>query len=249
VSLTAKARHRRRAASAGGAAGNERLTAMTGFALLVLFAAEGVTLLRVHQLLTMHFFVGMLLVGPVALKVGSTGYRFVRYYTGAAPYLRKGPPAPLMRLLGPLVMGTSLAVLGTGVALAVVGPGNSQWIFLHKASFVLWFGVMAIHVLVYAPRLPWLLLGGQPPARAGIGRTGIDRTGIDRTGIDRTGIDRTGIDRTGIDRTGFERMGAVLGGRAARWLLLAASLACGLLLAAATLHLKTRWGLGIGIGG
>ena len=239
MSLTAKARHRRRAASTGGVAGNERLTAMTGFALLVLFAAEGVTILRVHQLLTMHFFVGMLLVGPVALKVGSTGYRFVRYYTCAAPYVRKGPPGPLMRLLGPLVMGTSLAVLGTGVALAVTGPGNSQWIFLHKASFVLWFGVMTIHVLVYAPRLPRLLLGGQAPARAGIGRTGIDRTGMEPTGTEPTGMERTGIDR----------MGAVLGGRAARWLLLAASLACGLLLAAATLHLTTSWGVGIGSGG
>jgi hypothetical protein len=217
VSLTAKARHRRRAASTGGVAGNERLTAMTGFALLVLFAAEGITILRVHQLLTMHFFVGMLLVGPVALKVGATGYRFVRYYAGAAPYVRKGPPAPLMRLLGPLVLGTSLAVLSTGVALAVTGPGNSQWIFLHKASFVLWFGVMTIHVLVYAPRLPRLLLGGQVPARAGGGRAGIERTGAGRAG-------------------------AVLAGRAVRWLLLTASLACGLLIAAATLHLTTRWG-------
>jgi hypothetical protein len=212
VSLTAKARHRHRAAGAGGVAGNERLTAMTGFVLLVLLAAEGVTILRVQQLLTMHFFVGMLLVGPVALKVAATGYRFVRYYTGAAPYKRKGPPAPLMRLLGPLVMVTSLAVLGTGVALAVVGPGNRPWIFLHKASFVLWFGVMTIHVLVYAPRLPRLLLAGQTAARAGIGRT------------------------TAV------RAGAVLGGRAARWLLLTASLACGLLLAAATLHLTNRWG-------
>lgn len=213
MSLTAKARHARRAAGTGGVAGNERLTAMTGFVLLVLFAAEGVTLLRIHQLLTMHFFVGMLLVGPVALKVAATGYRFVRYYARAVPYVRKGPPAPLMRLLGPLVMATSLAVLGTGVVLAVAGPGHDQWIFLHKASFVLWFGVMAIHVLVYAPRLP-RLLGGQAAAR-----------------------------------TAAARAGAVLGGRAARWLLLAASLACGLLLAAATLHLTTRWGLGIGFGG
>jgi hypothetical protein len=205
LSLTAKARHRRRTEAGGGVAGNERLTAMTGFVLLVLFAAEGFTILSIHRLLTVHFFVGMLLVGPVALKIAATGYRFVRYYAGAASYLRKGPPAPLMRMLGPLVLVTSLAVLGTGVALAVVGPGDRQWIFLHKASFVLWFGVMTIHVLVYAPRLPRLLLGGHAAARAG-------------------------------------RAGAVLGGRAARWLLLAASLACGLILAAATLHLTTRWG-------
>jgi len=202
LTLTTNARHRRRADTTGGAAGNERLTAMTGAVLLVLFAAEGVTILRVHQLLTVHFFVGMLLIGPVALKAASTGYRFVRYYSGTWPYVRKGPPASLMRLLGPLLIATSLAVLGTGVALAVVGPGDRQWLFLHKASFVLWFGVMTIHVLVYAPRLPRLLLSGQATGRTI----------------------------------------AVLGGRGTRWLLLAASLACGLVLAAATLHLTTRWG-------
>jgi hypothetical protein len=62
-----------------------------------------------------------------------------------------------MRLLGPLVILTSVAVIGTGVMLAVVGPGPSRWLFLHKATFVLWFGVMTIHVLNYAPRLPGAL--------------------------------------------------------------------------------------------
>ena len=42
-------------------------------------------------------------------------------------------------------------------------------------------------------------------------------------------------------RTAAVRAGAVPGGRAARWLLLTASLACGLLLATATLHLTNRW--------
>jgi hypothetical protein len=223
LSLTTNARHRRRADATGGPAGNERLTAMTGAVLLVLFAAEGVTLLRLHRLLTMHFFVGMLLLGPVALKIASTGYRFIRYYAGAGPYVRKGPPALAMRMLGPLVIAASLTVLGTGVALAVVGPGNPQWLFLHKASFVLWFGVMAIHVLVYAPQLPRLLLGGCAAGRTPAGRTGAERTVAERTVAERTG--------------------AVLGGRGTRWLLLAASLACGLVLAATTLHLTARWGV------
>ena len=93
-------------------------------------------------------------------------YRFARYYAGSAPYVRKGPPAPVLRVLGPLVILTSVAVLGTGVMLAVVGRGG-PWLFLHKASFVLWFGVMTIHVLNYAPRLPRMLgarsvYGGRP---------------------------------------------------------------------------------------
>ena len=200
------ARHRRSPGGAlAGPEGNERLTAMTGAVLLVLFAAEGFTILSIHRLLTVHFFLGMLLIGPVALKIASTGYRFVRYYTGTAPYVAKGPPAPLLRLLGPLVVITSTAVIGTGVALAFTGPRPGLWLLAHKASFVLWFGVMTIHVIAYAPRLPRLLLSGQVRGRAR----------------------------------------AALGGRAARWVLLAGSVAGGLVIAAVTLHLASRWGIGV----
>jgi vacuolar iron transporter family protein len=76
--------------------------------------------LRIGRLLTLHFFVGLLLIGPVILKVASTGYRIARYYAGSAPYVRRGPPALYLRLLGPLVIGTSVAVLGT------VGPA-ARW--------------------------------------------------------------------------------------------------------------------------
>src|SRR5690242_12012747 len=101
----------------GGAEGNERLTALTGTALLVLFALEGFTILSVHRLLTLHFFLGILIIGPVALKTCAVLYRFARYYTGAPEYHRKGPPAPLLRLLGPVVLLSSLGVIGTGVML------------------------------------------------------------------------------------------------------------------------------------
>jgi len=159
VTVADRRRHRREPDATDGVAGNERLTALTGSVLLVGFAIEGLTILAIHRLLTLHFFLGVLLIGPVLLKIGSTGYRFARYYTGAAPYVRKGPPAPLMRLLGPFVILTSLAVLGSGVMLGIVGPGPGPWLFLHKASFVLWFGCMSLHVLTYVWRLPRILLG------------------------------------------------------------------------------------------
>ena len=151
-----EARHRRPAATAG-VEGNERLTAMTGALLLLGFAVEGITVLQVRRLLFMHVLVGGLLIGPVLLKMASTMYRFVRYYTRSVPYVRKGPPSPVLRVLGPLVILTSVAVLGTGIILGIVGPGNGSWLFLHKATFVLWFGAMTIHVLNYAPRLPRIL--------------------------------------------------------------------------------------------
>jgi hypothetical protein len=159
MSVKTAPKHRRTARYSGGTGGNERLTAMTGAVLLGLLAAEGVTILAKRQLLTLHFFIGMLLVGPVLLKVASTGYRFIRYYTGSVPYVKRGPPAPLMRLLGPVVIAASAGVIGSGIALAFTGPGASLWILAHKAFFVLWFGAMAIHVLAYAPKLPRLLAG------------------------------------------------------------------------------------------
>lgn len=165
----------RRPVPAAGVEGNEKLTAWTGALLLVGFAIEGFTILSLNRLLFLHFLVGLLLIGPVLLKIGTTMYRFARYYAGSLPYVRKGPPSPVLRVLGPLVILTSVAVIGTGTVLAVVGR-NASWLFLHKASFVLWFGVMTVHVLNYAPRLPRMLTsrsadgaasGGQPAAVPG----------------------------------------------------------------------------------
>jgi hypothetical protein len=156
-----------RPGTTGGAEGNERLTALTGMVLLVLFAVEGFTILSVHRLLTLHFFLGMLIIGPVALKACAVLYRFARYYTGAPEYQRKGPPAPVLRVLGPVVLLSSLGVIGTGVMLAITGPGGAgTWLFLHRATFVIWFGAMTVHVLAYVWRLP-RLVGADLAARAG----------------------------------------------------------------------------------
>ena len=108
-----------RAARSGGAEGNERLTVMTGAVLLILLAVECYTILRIGRLLTLHVFLGMLLLGPVALKAGSVLYRFARYYTGSEPYRRKGPPALLLRVLGPVIMLLTALVFGSGIMLAV----------------------------------------------------------------------------------------------------------------------------------
>ena len=131
-----------------GVEGNARLTGSTAAVLLVLLAAEGVTILRVRALLPPHVFIGMLLVPPVLLKMGSTTWRFARYYVGSPEYRRKGPPPMLLRLLGPIVVVLTVAVFATGIAL-LLGPQGwrSQMLLLHKASFVLWLAAMALHVL------------------------------------------------------------------------------------------------------
>lgn len=142
-------------------AGNQRLTAMTGAVLLVLVVAECLTLLRLHRLLTVHVFLGMLLIGPVCLKVASTLWRFTRYYTGAAAYVRRGPPAPLQRVAGPFVILSTLTVLGSGIMLIVAGsgPGSYTWLQLHRLTFLAWAFFMLIHLGCYVPKLPAMLSG------------------------------------------------------------------------------------------
>src|ERR1700753_2976396 len=112
----------RTASRAGGVAGTARLTGAVAVALLVLLAAEGVTIPFIGQLLGPHMFIGLLLIPPFAVKLASTGYRFARYYPHDEPYVRKGPPPIALRVLAPGVVLTTLAVFGTGVALLFTGP-------------------------------------------------------------------------------------------------------------------------------
>ena len=100
----------------------------------------------------MHLFVGLLLLGPVALKLGSTGYRFTRYYTHDKAYRRAGPPVPVLRLIAPIVVLSTVGVFASGLVLLLAGPSSrGQWLLIHKASFIVWVAVTAVHVLGHLP--------------------------------------------------------------------------------------------------
>jgi hypothetical protein len=71
-----------------GPEANARLTALTSVVLTILLAAEGATLLSLRSFISWHILLGVALVPVVALKLGSTVYRFARYYTGRADYVR-----------------------------------------------------------------------------------------------------------------------------------------------------------------
>lgn len=127
---------------------NQRLTALTGGLLVVLLALMGVTILSVRRLLPEHFALGFLLIPPVALKLASTGYRFVRYYTGDSRYRSAGPPQLFMRLMAPIVILSTVAVFATGIELWLFGLRfGSIWVEAHKLSFIVWLPATAVHVL------------------------------------------------------------------------------------------------------
>jgi hypothetical protein len=140
----------------GGSKGNRRLTGSTGAVLLVLLAAEGATILAIRPLVSVHVFIGMLLVPPMLLKLASTGYRFARYYGGSEAYVLDGPPSALLRLLGPVVVLATLVLFATGIALIAIGPRSGPALGLHKASFLVWFAAMGAHVLGHVLKLPRL---------------------------------------------------------------------------------------------
>jgi hypothetical protein len=131
--------------------GNRALTVWVAVVLLVLLAVEGLTLVSLQTFLPVHIYVGMLLLAPITLKLASVGYRFVRYYLGDPDYRAGGPPPLVLRALGPLVVLSTMALFGTGVALVFLGRGGLL-LGLHKGSFIVWFGAMSVHVLVYGLR-------------------------------------------------------------------------------------------------
>lgn len=131
-------------------AGNERLTALTGAVLLVLVLVELVTAVSLRTLLSTHVFVGVLLAGPLAVKLGSTFYRFLRYYTGSPAFVRRGPPRLVLRVLAPLLIVTTLVVVGSGIGLVVTGPTQAGALLpLHGFSVLVWLPLIAIHVFAY----------------------------------------------------------------------------------------------------
>lgn len=138
----------------GGPQGNRNLTAVLGALLLAGILAELATLaLGLRQTLPVHIAVGVALIPLVALKLASTGWRMIRYYTHAPDYRAEGPPRPLLRGIAPLVVGSTVALLASGVGLVLAGPHAHFFAALHSASFALFLFVVGAHALAHLPKL------------------------------------------------------------------------------------------------
>lgn len=131
-----------------GVIGNERLTALVSIVLLGLIIVELVTSANLAMWLPAHTIIGVMLVGPLLVKMGSTGWRFLRYYTRVPAYVRRGPPPLVLRVLGPVLLVTTLVMVGTGMGLIVVGP-IQVFLLAHVFSALLWLPLMAVHSLAH----------------------------------------------------------------------------------------------------
>jgi hypothetical protein len=131
---------------------NARLTGSTGAVLLLLFAAEVATVvLGVRSVLTLHVMLGLVLVPPLLVKICSVSWRFFLYYRHDEAYRRKGPPAPALRVLGPVLLATTLVLFVSGITLLLAptafGGTMKQ---IHGITFYLWLLLVLAHVIVHA---------------------------------------------------------------------------------------------------
>ena len=137
----------------GGTEGNELLTSATAVLLVGLLVAEGITVVHMRGLVSAHMFIGLVLIPPVLLKLGSTGYRFFRYYGGTRAYREKGPPRLALRVLAPVLVAATIAVFASGVLLLANGHKARTLLEIHQVSFIIWVVVFGVHFLAYVPRV------------------------------------------------------------------------------------------------
>ena len=152
-SQTRRVWRRSRRGLPGGTEGNEILTSAAAFVLVVLLIVEGITIVHMGGLLSAHMFIGLVLIPPVMVKLGSTGYRMVSYYAGSRAYRLNGPPLLPLRLMAPVLVASTLAVLASGVALLAAGHKSSTALTIHKLSFIVFGVTFAVHSLAYVPRV------------------------------------------------------------------------------------------------
>ncbi len=136
---------------------NSRATALLGSLLLVMFAIEGLTLISLQSLISVHVFIGGALITPVVAKLATTGYRFARYYRKDRDYVTAGPPKPVLRALGPLVIAATITLLASGVGLITIGTSSPLIRQVHQASAIVWLVLTGVHVLGHLIELPGLL--------------------------------------------------------------------------------------------
>jgi len=130
---------------------NTRFTAVLGAVLTVVLAVELATVvLGVRGLLGLHVVAGFILAALVVPKLATTGRRMVKYYRHDDAFVAAGPPAPLLRILGPLMAVVTVALLGSGMA-ALLGPSSLQGDAksIHMLCFWLFLLLVIVHTAAH----------------------------------------------------------------------------------------------------
>jgi hypothetical protein len=133
------------------AAGNARLTAISASFVLPLFLFEVATVvLGVRSVITLHVAVGLVLIGPLVVKLASVTYRMVGYYRGLGDYRRRGKPSDALRLLGSALALLIVLLLVSGLVL-IAGPNGlrSTARSIHVVTAYLTVTLLIVHVVIH----------------------------------------------------------------------------------------------------
>jgi hypothetical protein len=148
-------RFQRKAAVVGArVVANERMTALDGALLYLMFLAIAITILFIRGLLELHFLVGVALVPPLGLKLLTTGQRFLRYYAGDRDFRLAGPPPALLRfVVAPVLVASTIGVMGSGLELwAFADRFGGWWVTAHTLSAAVFMPALLLHLLAHMRR-------------------------------------------------------------------------------------------------
>lgn len=135
-----------------GVRSNLRLTAVVGVLMLVPLVVVSLTGLAFDQFWRVHYFAGFLVVPLLLVKLGSTGWRMARYYLGNPRYRAAGPPRPLLRVMAPLFVVSTIVLFVSGIVMWFAHSRLQPWSTLHTDSAVVFAITGSIHVLAYVRR-------------------------------------------------------------------------------------------------
>lgn len=149
-------------------AANGRLTALLGVVLLALLIVQVASALF-FALLSFnvslpagpvfdtvrpaHFFIGLLLLPVVALKLASTGWRFAMYYLGRPAYKRAGPPSLAGRLVAPLMVASITVLFLSGIEMwSFRNQFIAYWTQIHVLAAIAFVSALVAHLVLNGRR-------------------------------------------------------------------------------------------------
>lgn len=149
-------------------AANSRLTALLGVVLLLMLIVQVASALFFALLSfnvslppgpifdtvrPVHFFVGLLLLPVVALKLVSTGWKFAMYYLKRPAYKRAGAPSLAGRLVGPLMAASITVLFFSGIEMwSFRNQFIAYWTQIHVLAAIAFVTALMAHLVLNGRR-------------------------------------------------------------------------------------------------
>jgi hypothetical protein len=130
---------------------NRALTSWAGLLLLPGLAVVALSGLVFGNYWQLHYIAGLSLIPLLLVKLGSTTYRALSYYTRRAMYRAAGAPEWVGRLLAPALIASTIIAMATGIWMWSQHSEAQPWAKLHVLSVLAMGACVGLHVLLRTP--------------------------------------------------------------------------------------------------